>query len=103
MEAHEAEWYPGKINPHPLGSAPERFEKAMTPKERQHRDREDAKKLEGLQKRLQQAQVRVSSLRAARDSGRGQHAERNVLYVNSMNRVIELREEIAQLFVEQDQ
>lgn len=103
METHEAEWYPGKINPHPLGSAPERFEKAMTPKERQHRDREDAKKLETLQKRLQQAQVRVSSLRAARDNSNGQHAWRNVLYVDAMNKVVDLREEIAQLFVEQEQ
>ena len=99
----EADWYPGKLNPHPLGSAPERFEKHMSQEERRHRDREDAKKLENLRKRLAATQSRVVALRAARDEVTGPlFAKRNVQYVNCLNDVVNIQEQIEALFVEQE-
>ncbi len=104
MEVTESEWYPNKLNPHPLGSAPERFEKAMSAKERAHKDKEDAKKLETLNKRLQKTMVRSAALRHARDQVTGPlYAKRNVQYIENLNDVLEIREQIAALFVEQEQ
>lgn len=100
----EATWYPDKLNPHPLGSFPERTEPSSTMKLREQKNKDDAKKLLRLQKKLGGRQVRASYLRNHRDQvvGSALYAKRNIEYIGCLNDIISIQEEIQALFVEQE-
>lgn len=100
----EASWYPGKLNPHPLGSFPERLEPVETVKKRAKRNKDDANRLLKLRTKLARQQVRASLLRNKRDEMRGTalYASRNVMYIGCLNKIIDIQEEIQALFVEQE-
>lgn len=104
MPQQEALWYRFQ-NPHPNGPFPERFEDIPSTKERAKRDADDAERLKSLRKLEAQTQARACTLRATRD----QHDRRsvafartNVLYVETLNEVVDIQERIQALFVEQE-
>lgn len=96
---NEAIWYPEKLNPHPLGSYPERTETESV-EQRRERDKADAKKIKALEKEESRQFI---ALAAITELLRQEpcHPARNVKRVQILNKLVEIKEQREALFREQ--